>query len=223
MGQFSWYTCDTVKPVYDNEEKTVYLLNPFGENIKETYYDGYGHFGKYDVYDLVAQWNREAMSYEELSQFYEKPKLENYGGLYPFEKDELKAEGKTDAEIEAIQIEKQKENYDRAMAWYEKDLKILKDYCNRMPNEDIIKKYDSIHFEREIGINIACYNKDNFRLVYPIKIASKDIPYETATPSMSDPNQGWHSTKKEIAENKEKYEKLLEEYYYDKDEIDIER
>ena len=125
MGQFSWYTCDTVKPVLDNEEKTVYLLNPFGENIKETCYDGYGHFGKYDVYELVAQWNREAMSYEELLQFYEKPKLEDYGGLYSFEKEDLKAEGKTDAEIETIQIKKQKENYDRAMTWYEKDIKIL--------------------------------------------------------------------------------------------------
>lgn len=63
MGLFSWCTSDTKKSIsahmngYEGAPKTVYLLNPFGEAFKETYYDGYGNFGGQDVYALVAKWN----------------------------------------------------------------------------------------------------------------------------------------------------------------------
>ena len=42
------------------------------------------------------------------------------------------------------------------------------------------------------GIAIACYEDDNFKLKYPIKITSEKIEYERALPSKPDPNQGWH-------------------------------
>lgn len=46
--------------------------------------------------------------------------------------------------------------------------------------------------KREVGISIACYDKDNERLHYPIKIThDPDAVYEECSPSMSDPNQGW--------------------------------
>ncbi len=46
--------------------------------------------------------------------------------------------------------------------------------------------------KRTIGIIIGCYDEDNVRLRYPIKIThDKDAVYEYCAPSLSDPNQGW--------------------------------
>ena len=46
--------------------------------------------------------------------------------------------------------------------------------------------------DREVGINIACYDKDNAKLKYPIKIThDANAVYEECGPSLSDPNQGW--------------------------------
>ena len=42
------------------------------------------------------------------------------------------------------------------------------------------------------GIDIACYDSDNLKLEYPIKITSVRTKYEDAEPSLADPNQGWH-------------------------------
>ena len=64
MGQFSWLDCITGEQVVNNKRRDVYVLVPkefqseYGVRIKETCYDGYGHFGGYDVFDLVADWNR---------------------------------------------------------------------------------------------------------------------------------------------------------------------
>lgn len=48
-------------------------------------------------------------------------------------------------------------------------------------------------WKRCIGIQLACYDEDNARLPYPIKIAgnAKSI-YEDCEPSKSDPNQGMY-------------------------------
>ena len=46
--------------------------------------------------------------------------------------------------------------------------------------------------KRMLGITLACYDKDNFRLRYPIKITyNKDAVYEECVPSEVDPRQGW--------------------------------
>lgn len=69
MGQFSWITCDTKEQVVNNEIKDVYVLVPkeFGkENILEQCYDGYGNFGNHDIYDLVADWNKNYITIENL-------------------------------------------------------------------------------------------------------------------------------------------------------------
>lgn len=63
MGLFSWLTSDTHKSIsadIDKREYTVdkvFLLNPFGPNLFESDYEGYGVFGGQDVYELVAIWN----------------------------------------------------------------------------------------------------------------------------------------------------------------------
>ena len=60
MGQFSWNTSDTKKPImnnYTSKCKTVYFLQPDGKHIKEDSYDGYGNFGGIDVYEWLAERN----------------------------------------------------------------------------------------------------------------------------------------------------------------------
>lgn len=51
---------------------------------------------------------------------------------------------------------------------------------------------------REIGIDIACYDKDNATLLYPIKITyDKTAVYEACAFSWTDPNQGWSCSEDE--------------------------
>ena len=46
--------------------------------------------------------------------------------------------------------------------------------------------------KRDIGIEMACYDEDNRRLPYPIKIThDKNAVYEECTYSLGDPDQGW--------------------------------
>lgn len=64
MGQFSWIYSDTNKQVIDDKRADTYLLVPkpfqkkYGKAIYEDCYDGYGRFGRYDVYDLIPEWNK---------------------------------------------------------------------------------------------------------------------------------------------------------------------
>lgn len=64
MGFYSFMYADT-----DNEKalkcgRSAYVPQPegFGEMIYESCYDGYGHFGMRDIYELAASWNREYLS-----------------------------------------------------------------------------------------------------------------------------------------------------------------
>ena len=52
---------------------------------------------------------------------------------------------------------------------------------------------DPISCEKRIlGIDLACYDEDNARLKYPIKIThDPDAVYEQCGPSDGDPHQGW--------------------------------
>ena len=63
MGQFSWLDCkDTRRQILDDVYENVYLLIPKefgGGHILEKCYEGYGVFGGHDVYDLVAEWNKD--------------------------------------------------------------------------------------------------------------------------------------------------------------------
>ena len=60
--------------------------------------------------------------------------------------------------------------------------------------------------KRWLGIILACYDEDNVRLRYPIKIThDRYAKYEWCAPSLTDPNQGWPD-----------YE------YYDEDDVEDE-
>lgn len=47
--------------------------------------------------------------------------------------------------------------------------------------------------KRSVGIDLACYDVDNERLHFPIKIThDENAVYEYCAPSLADPNQGWY-------------------------------
>ena len=152
MGQFSWLDCKTGEQILDDVERNVYVLVPRefgGGHIKETCYDGYGQFGGHDIYDLVADWNREYLS-------------QHPEHVIPSNRKQV-----------------------RDYKWYET-------YSNPGKTREDIAKICSWGEYRTLGIDIACYNKDNEALPYPIKIThDKDAVYEWCPPSPSDPNQGW--------------------------------
>lgn len=171
MGQFSWLDCVNKKyPIRDNCKEPVYVLVPeayidqYADEgkpyIKEDYYDGYGHFGKYDIYDLVAEWNRGCI-------------------------------------VNLMQ-------HSKSILGRELLLKVGEMFDSKVSDEEITafiksKAPDSwlvTDWKRNIGISIACYDEDNARCVYPIKITHKEkAVYEKCKISLSDPNQGWGGPK----------------------------
>lgn len=173
MGQFSWLDCKTGEQILDDVERDVYVLVPRefgGGHIKETFYDGYGDFGGYDIFDLVADWNREYLSQNPDFEMQYAKKRDKY----------VKEYQKTHPDyIEDINLKVS--DY----KWYE-------DYANPDKTREEIGKNLSWGKYRCVGIDIACYDEDNEALPYPIKIThDKNAVYEWCPPSPSDPNQGW--------------------------------
>ena len=193
MGQFSWIYADTNMQLMSNLRADTYLLVPpvfqdeYGKSIYEPYYDGYGNFGGYDVYDLIAEWNREYLSETMLR---ETPKLENYGGLSDFEKEELRNNGASEDEIAQNDLEQKEFYYNAAIKRRKTTIERINDYRNGLTSEEMVQKYGE-DWKRSIGIDIACYDKQNENIPYPIKITTKEMDYDCVTPSKSDPNQGW--------------------------------
>lgn len=194
MGQFSWLDCITQEQILDNKRRDVYVLVPkefrdvYGLRIKETYYDGYGNFGGYDIYDLVAEWNKAHLTIDMLE---ECPTFEQYGGLYDFEKEDMKAKGKTDKEIEEADMAQRRHYYEMGVARYHRRVEMLNDFKGGMSDAKMHDKYGD-DWKREIGIDIACYDEQNAALSYPIKITHNvNAIYEECKHSLSDPNQGW--------------------------------
>ena len=150
MGQFSWIYSDTNNQLIDNRMADTYLLVPkpfqekYGKAIYESCYDGYGRFGRYDVYDLIPEWNKDM-----IPEIIRRIKAGNW-----------------------------------KCSTSEKDITNLQNYYKGKPITCEL---------RWLGIVMACYDEDNFALEYPIKITTKEMEYENARPSESDPNQGWES------------------------------
>ena len=195
MGQFSWLDCDREneghRAILDNVADDVYVLVPKefgGGHILETEYDGYGNFGGYDIYDLVADWNKEYIT----SDAIKKPVRERYGGIWGYELDKLKEQGLSDEEIKIKEEKEREEYYQRALKRYDCKINRLEDFKTNVSDEIMVERYGK-DWKREIGIDIACYDEDNARLKYPIKITHDGgLTYESAKYiSLGDPNQGW--------------------------------
>ena len=165
MGQFSWLDCKTKEQIIDNKYRYVYVLVPKefgGGHIVEYCYDGYGNFGGNDIYDLVADWNRENVTHYNFEDVL----------THQWAKDDIS-------------------RYTEGLLRQVKKCERLIDFKNNLANEKMVEKYGK-YYKREIGIDIACYDEQNAALKYPIKIThDKYAIYEECEPSLSDPNQGW--------------------------------
>ena len=178
MGQFSWLDCITGEQIIDNKVKNVYVLVPkefqkeYGKRIKEWCYDGYGNFGGYDIYDLVADWNRKYLSKHPEHEF-------GYAKILAEQVKEWQ-----------IKRPEYKERIDFKVSdkdWY-------KDYADLSKSREEVAEKTECGEWRSIGIDLACYDEDNATLPYPIKITyNADAIYEECEPSLSDPNQGWET------------------------------
>lgn len=181
MGQFSWLDCITRKQIVDGRCKKVYALVPKvfgGGHIEEPCYDGYGHFGDKDIYDLVADWNREYLSKHPEHVFpfalHRKVWLAEYQKKCPEYKER----------VDVTVSEKD---------WYPlyADLTKSREEVVRFMKENHCSDYPEW---RSIGIAIACYDEDNAALPYPIKITyDSSATYESCGFSLGDPDQGWES------------------------------
>ena len=154
MGQFSWLDCcNTSRQILDGVHENVYLLIPKefgGGHILETDYDGYGRFGGHDVYDLVADWNKDMIPYI----------------IHLIEKGKWHCSTTKD------------------------DITVMRCFYAGEQIPDHIQSWKKE--KRNIGITIACYDEDNARLEYPIKIThDPNAVYEQCDPSLVDPDQGW--------------------------------
>ncbi len=190
MGFFSWLYSDTNKPMKCTRSMDSYLLVPpefqeeYGEYVYERNYDGLGYMGLYNVYELVAIWNRNHLN----TNMIDKPKAGTYGRMYDFEKQKLKEQGLTNDEVIAIEKDKMKQSFERAMGRYQHDVNRLQDFMDNTSDEIMVEKYGEDYLF-EIGIDIACDEK-NRSLYYPIKIVESPIPYEKAKYSKRDEGQG---------------------------------
>jgi hypothetical protein len=73
--------------------------------------------------------------------------------------------------------------------------------------------------DRDIGIDIACYDEENDKLKYPIKITEKPMKYEDAKSSDSCPDQGYFYDDEEDDYDEEEDDE--DDYYsdhYDEDD-----
>ena len=194
MGQFSWLDCITEEQIVDDKERDVYVLIPKefgGGHIVEHCYDGYGHFGGKDIFDLVATWNREVLS-------------DNPNFIFPYAFERAQRIGvkynwnSNYHECIDLQIHNK--------PWYEfyKDLNLsVAEVCNAMTTKlDRTYPYEW----RYIDIDLACYDEDNEALPFPIKIThDPHACYEFCPPSKSDPNQGWETYDEDDEWEEEQY------------------
>lgn len=196
MGLFSWLDCCDNSQISCREIRDVYVLVPVlkgGGHILEKAYNGYGDFGGYDIYDLVAQWNRDELDVHNVFQKFlgfREPVIEDYCGLWDFEKANMRKNGVMESEIQKLDNKRKMEYQKLAMCSYKIKKERLIDFINHVSDEIMTEKYGN-EWLREIGINLACNDFDNRNLPFPIKIThNKNAVYENESASMIDPNQG---------------------------------
>lgn len=148
---YSWYASDTQKPV----SSSAYVLIPqkFGGGyIEEHNYKGDGIFGGQNIYELVADWNKDALS-EKNDKIWLKPNEKSFAQT---------VEGKQAYSI-ACKVYRQK-----TRAW-------------RSFKSQTVKQMKNLYgenYKANLGLDIACYDEQNEILPFPIKITEKPALYE---------------------------------------------
>lgn len=186
MGCFSFLYADKKKSAM-KIHKHGYMLVPeefrekYGKCIFEDDYNGYGRMGAYDVYELLALWNRTYI--DSVIESIKKPVFEEYGGLYAFQKEDMKQSGISDEEIEKKDLEIKNQYFAKAVKQYQDTVQSLRNF-NSSGIEYSREKL------REIGI-VLFFEAGN-KVKYPLKITSKPMIYEkVAKCSVDDPEQGF--------------------------------
>lgn len=176
MGMFSWIDVTGDENICDSDDKVVCLIPEehkdavskiFGIELGKT-----GIEGKYDGYGRVETGGKEIDVYD----------------ITPF----LNICCTTDKQYDLITYrlvfsDKTKEVADSVRNAYKE---------GKINSIEDIYALAIVEF-REIGIDLACYDEDNAKLPYPIKMTVSDYQtYENSSFSMSDPNQGFCKTTK---------------------------
>ena len=172
MGSFSWKFCDRPHKALRIGERG-FLLTPFNEAIRENDYGGYGKFSGIDAYELVAIWNREYLSQHPDYPVWQAHYIEVANGKG----------GTMRKRAPAVKISE--------YPWYPlyADLTVTPEKF-----DELVADMDYRGFPmsmRSVGIEIACYNEQNKRLPFPIKVASKVTSYHLWPASKDDPRQGY--------------------------------
>lgn len=199
MGSFSWCYCDKdirrdsagyLDPTNTQRMrygKPGHVLFPkeFGGKAAQIDVDAYEDYGRfynekdgktYDVYSLVADWNREWVS--------KHPEW-----IKPSEMNHIDIDVDPNAPVRPI----------GEKSWYEfySDLSLSQEEVCKRWREKKEKEFGrelpaTFCSWRSIGIDIACYDEDAAEIPYPIKISrSKNAVYEKCGISYGDPYQGF--------------------------------
>lgn len=190
MGMFSWIDCNGKNNITDNG-KECYLLLPDDPEKRKKFanfivlhsniirFCEQGVRGYYDGYGRI--WSVDVYDAVAFFNILESSDEE-------FEK--VKKVNKRGEFVKTETIELARKLYKEGAD----DLDIL------------TKKLDGEEF-RCLGISIACYDEDNARLPYPIKITYDErLRYENCQFSMSDPEQGFFYYDKETIQYDDNYD-----------------
>ena len=165
MGYWTW-TDARVQPKqkqnhdYYAKDKIRYdrfakIVCPDDTEIAEPRYTGYGIFGAYDAYELVVDWNKD-----DLPEIFDRLEKEHAWGCQLGEVARAYAAGKSKTQINEI-------------------------VCRGIAEGKLTGTYLKTQWKRNIGIAIACEEKNTDRLRYPLKITAshKAYTYDELYPS----------------------------------------
>lgn len=205
MGMFSWIDVDNSQNVTDYDDKVI-LLIPKDETIRDSFidffgyedneitkqgieghYSGYGEVSGLDIYEVVAFLNICACNDEQFQTVYNRIC-------------ERKSKDIAD------EMTKLRQAYKEGFFNSPEDFWTLKEEFS-LPDRIFDTEF------RIYGIDLACYDEDNARLPYPIKLTfDETLTYENTDFSMGDPNQGFNKYKKGEEKQYEYHEYDWESY-----------
>ena len=157
MGLFSWKYADVPQRLKCGKEG--YLIMPDNSYYHTQFYDGYGNFGSMDVYEAVLDMNRKHLN----SKMLDIPVYEH------------------------CVWDGNEERFEKELKQYMLLCRCLWAYRNGASDDEMEILFGNNEWKRELGIAIACYDKQNKSLPFPIKITSKPVLYASVPYSKTDP------------------------------------